>query len=252
MTAIIDIPTQYGLYVRESTEAQLAGVEFNSLQSQESYLRKRVAAKGPGSEVFRVYSDTESGTKLAGRDGLMRLVHDAEQGKIQVAVAYEMDRWARNANDYTSLKAQLASVGVRLESATLHFDDSPEGELMELQMAGFAQYFCRLVGRKVKTKRGEMAAKGMWLGGGLAFGYANNGGKLEVAPEEAAVVRQIFELFARERSTAVVRHRLRALGIKNRNKTDWNNTNISYILHNRTTSVSCSTTANGTGGRRSH
>jgi hypothetical protein len=44
----------------------------------------------------------------------------------------------------------------------------------------------------------------------------------------------IFELFARERSTAVVRHRLRALGIKNRNKTDWNNTNISYILHNRT------------------
>lgn len=145
-----------------------------------------------------------------------------------------MDRWSRNANDYITIKAKLVDAGVRLESAMLCFDDSPEGELMELQMAGFAQYFSRLVGRKVKTKRGEMAAKGMWLGGGLAFGYANNGGKLEVAPEGAAVVRQIFELFARERSTAVVRHRLRALGIKNRNKTDWNNTNISYILHNRT------------------
>jgi DNA invertase Pin-like site-specific DNA recombinase len=29
----------------------------------------------------------------------MRLVHDAERGKIQAVVAYEIDRWARNVAD---------------------------------------------------------------------------------------------------------------------------------------------------------
>ena len=90
----------------------------------------------PNGEVFAVYSDVESGTKLDGRDGLMRLVHDAEHGKFDVAVAYEMDRWARNANDYTSLKAKLTDVGVRLESATLHFDDSPEASSWNCRWLG--------------------------------------------------------------------------------------------------------------------
>jgi hypothetical protein len=122
---------------------------------------------------------------------------------------------------------------VKLESVSFQFGDSPEGELMEMQMAGFAQYFSRLVGRKVKTKRAEMAAQGMWLGGAMPFGYKNEGGKPVVVDTEATTVRLIFDLFARERSAAVVRHQLRARGVKNRSGSDWNNTNIAHILQNR-------------------
>jgi hypothetical protein len=110
---------------------------------------------------------------------------------------------------------------------------SAEGKLMESQLAGFAEYFSDLVSRKVKTKRAEMAAKGMFLGGGISFGYAKEGGKIVVVDAEAVTVRLIFDLFMRERSAAVVRHQLRARGVKNRAGKDWNNTNIAHMLKNR-------------------
>jgi len=223
----------WGIYVRESTEGQIDGVEYNGLDSQDSVCRKWVAGQGPNARVYGVYSDVESGTSFHGRDGLKRLLHDAQQGKIQGVVAYELDRWARNLHDYGTLKKQFAAVGVPLRSASVRFDDSAEGKLMESQLAGFAEYFSDLVSRKVKTKRAEMAAKGMFLGGGIPFGYAKEAGKIVVVDAEAASVRLIFDLFVRERSAAAVRHQLRARGIKNRAGKDWNNTNIAHILKNR-------------------
>jgi DNA invertase Pin-like site-specific DNA recombinase len=223
----------WGIYVRESTEGQIDGVEYNGLDSQESVCRKWVAGQGPSARVYGVYSDVESGTSFRGRDGLKRLLHDAQQGEIQGVVAYELDRWARNLHDYGTLKKQFAAVGVPLRSASVRFDDSAEGKLMESQLAGFAEYFSDLVSRKVKTKRAEMAAKGMFLGGGIPFGYTKEAGKIVVVDAEAATVRLIFDLFERERSAARVRHQLRARGIKNRAGNDWNNTNIAHILKNR-------------------
>jgi site-specific DNA recombinase len=78
-----------------------------------------------------------------------------------------------------------------------------------------------------------MASKGMWLGGGVPYGFTNDAGKLVVNADEAKVVRLMFELFVSERSHAAVRHRLRTLGIKNRQGCDWNATSITYILRNR-------------------
>jgi site-specific DNA recombinase len=224
---------KWALYLRESTEGQLEGVTFNSMESQETYMRKWVANGPQPGLVHAVYQDVESGTSMRGRDGLKQLLHDAAQGKFQAAVAYEQDRWARNSLDYQTIKKQLADAGVRLVSANSPFDDSPEGELMEGQMSHFHQYFSRLVSRKVKTKRGEMAEKGLWLGGRLPFGYAKRGDEIVVVQEEADVVRTIFELYARERSAASVRHQLRARGIKNRAGQDWNNTNLAHMLQNR-------------------
>ena len=233
MSAELHTTVFWGVYVRESTEGQIDGVEYNGLDSQESVCRKWVASQGPNARVYGVYSDVESGTSFHGRDGLKRLLHDAEHGKIQGVVAYELDRWARNLHDYGTLKKQFAAAGVPLRSASVRFDDSAEGKLMESELAGFAEYFSDLVSRKVKTKRAEMAAKGMFLGGGIAFGYAKEAGKIVVVDAEAVTIRLIFDLFVRERSAAVVRHQLRARGIKNRAGKEWNNTNIAHILRNR-------------------
>src|SRR5205814_862080 len=73
---------RYALYVRVSDAKQLAGVEYNSLASQEDMLRRWVAERpgGPG-EVYRVYADVESGTKIK-RDGLLELIADARAKKF--------------------------------------------------------------------------------------------------------------------------------------------------------------------------
>src|SRR5207237_2667902 len=98
-------PTRrYALYVRVSDAKQLAGREFNSLESQEMYLRRWVADHS--GEVYRVYSDTESGTKYEERVGLVALLDDARARRFDAAVAYNHDRWHRNVGIYISkLKA---------------------------------------------------------------------------------------------------------------------------------------------------
>lgn len=227
------LPLLVALYVRESTDAQLDGVRFNSLDSQESYLRDWLQREFPGAEVYRVYSDVESGTSMRGRSGLEELLHDARRKQFQIAAAYDIDRWSRSTRDYVTIKAALADVGVRFISATLRIDDTPEGELMEGQMAGFAQYFSRLVGRKVRIKRKEMVRNGLFPGGSRAFGLGTEEGRLVPDPVEAPQVVAMFEMFVQERSIAIVRDRLRAMGYRNRQGKEWTTTSLAYLLRNR-------------------
>ena len=254
MSALPEQVVNWGLYLRESDESQLAGVEFNSMHSQESYLRKWVASQSPNARVYDVSGDVESCTSLHGRDALMRLVHDAEHGKIEAVVAYEIDRWARNVADYTARSKGGSPPRGKARMRQLPFGDSPrrraDGGVW--QMAGFAQYFSRLVGRKVKTKRAEMAAKGMWLGGAMPFGYKNEDGKPVVVGAEAATVRLIFDLFARERSAAIVRHQLRARGASRTAPAPTGTTPTSRTFFKiASTSASCATPASPTADRRS-
>jgi DNA invertase Pin-like site-specific DNA recombinase len=80
------------VYVRVSTEQQLEGREYHSNASQQDFLIEWVARKG--GEVFRVYEDTESGTKFEERPGLMALVRDALANRFDEAVAYNADAGA--------------------------------------------------------------------------------------------------------------------------------------------------------------
>ncbi len=223
-------PKRWALYTRESTEEQLAGKAYDSHESQADFLRNWVKSKG--GTVYAVYRDTKSGTKLE-RDGLLHLLADAEAGKFDGAVAYDLDRWHRSIEIFALMKRLTRETGVRFESATQPFSDDPEGELMETQVAAFAQYYSRLVSRKVRIKRNTMVAKGLWRGGPIPYGYQAIEKKLSAHPEEAKVLCAIFELFLEHPSVAAVRERLRALGFVNRKGVSWSNSSLESILRNR-------------------
>jgi site-specific DNA recombinase len=221
----------FAIYTRESTEGQLTGKTYNSHHSQEDYLRSWVKAQG--GEVFAAYSDTQSGTKLDTRPGLLRLLADAQAGRFHRAVAYDIDRWCRSIEIYSIMKRVTRDSGVLFESATQRFNDDAEGQLMEVQTAAFAQYYSQLISRKVKIKREQMLGKGMWPGGHAPFGYVSVEKKLTPEPREAETIRRMFELFLEHPSRAALRHQLRALGIKNRQGKPWSDTSLEQILRNR-------------------
>lgn len=221
---------RWAIYVRESTEGQLVGKEYNSLQSQEDALRKYVAEQG--GEVYAVYSDTESGTKQ--RDDLTRLFQDGRAGRFQYAVAQDIDRWARNTLLWLTFQADLAKAGVEVLCASQRFDSStPEGKLMGVQLAGFAEFFSQLTSRKVKNKRAALASKGMWPGGRAPYGYALSNKKLVPTAAEAETVRLIFSLFVEHRSRAAVRNVLEENGVSKRSR-KWTNSSLEQVLRNPT------------------
>lgn len=221
---------RYALYGRVSDEKQLAGREFDSLKSQEAFLRRWVADKG--GTVFGIYRDTESGTKLEAREGLMRLLADAEARRFDMAVAYNLDRWSRDVEIHLLLKRIERDTGIRFISATQEFATSPEGELLEGQLAYINQYYSRVISAKVKLKNRLRVDRGEWRGGRRPYGYTSERGRLFVVPAEAAVVRQIFELYLECRSAVAVRNKLRALGIVNRQGKPWSNSTIEALLRN--------------------
>jgi site-specific DNA recombinase len=221
---------RYALYVRVSTLGQIEGVRFDSLESQEETLREFVSRHG--GEVTKVYSDTESGTKLDERPGLVALLNDTHSGLFDEAVAYHFDRWHRNIEIFAILRKVTRETGVRFVSATQDFSDDAEGRLIETQLAGFNAYFSDVVSQKVKLKRRLMAGHGAWCGGRVPFGYKTVEGMLIVIPEEATTVRHIFELYPEHPSATAVRNRLRALGIRDRTNRPWSTPSIASILRN--------------------
>ena len=230
--ARIDAATakRYALYVRVSDAKQLAGRDYTSLESQEGFLRRWAADRG--GEVFKLYTDTESGTLLEERGGLMSLLADAQAGRFDVAAAYNADRWCRSLEIHTIFKRIERETGVRFLSATQEFSDGPEGELLEGQIACISQYFSRVIGAKVRLKRRMKAERGEWNGGRRPYGYTSERAQLIVVPEEAEVVRQIFALYLEHPSATTVKNRLRALGVKDRRGKWFSNSSVECILAN--------------------
>ena len=153
-----------------------------------------------------LYRDTESGTKLEERPGLMKVIADAQAGLFEEAVAYNMDRWCRSVEIHVVLQRLEREYGVRFSSATQDFGDGPEGELLAGQIATINQYYSRLIGKKVRLKREMRFNLGKWNGGSAPFGYRSEAGDLKHRPDEAPVARQIFEMWMEHPSFASIRN----------------------------------------------
>jgi site-specific DNA recombinase len=94
------------------------------------------------------------------------------------------------------------------------------GRLTLNALLSFAQFEREVIGERVRDKIAAPKRKGIWVGGPAPLSYRSLGKKLEIAPEEAALVRKIFEDYLRlglmgELAAALeqkdVRPRLRAL-----------------------------------------
>lgn len=223
-------PKRFAVYVRVSTEKQLEGTDYTSLETQEDHCRRWVEARL--GTVVRVYKDTESGTKLEARTGFMALLAGAEAGEFDAAVAYNADRWCRSVEIHILMKGIERKRGVRFLSTSQEFGTGPEAKLLETQVAAFNEYFSALVGAKVRLKRRSRAQRGEWNGGRAPFGYAKVDKKLVPDPNEAPVLRQMFALYAEHPSAAAVRNRLRAMGAKDRRGGEWSKTSIEHMLRN--------------------
>ncbi len=136
------------------------------------------------------------------RPGLKRLLRDIQDGKIDIVVVYKIDRLSRSLADFAKMiqlfdryKASFSSVTQQINSAT------SMGRLMLNVLLSFAQFEREVTGERIRDKIAASKRKGMWMGGQVPMGYCVDNRKLVAVPEEAQVVRQIFDSFVATRST---------------------------------------------------
>src|SRR5664280_3453607 len=182
------------IYTRKSSEEGLEQA-FNSLDAQreacEAYIQSQ---KHEGWQMIATHYDDGgySGGNMD-RPALKQLMDDIQAGKVSVVVVYKVDRLTRSLADFAKLVELFDQHGVSFVSITQSFNTtSSMGRLTLNVLLSFAQFEREVIGERVRDKIAASKRKGIWVGGPVPLGYRSVGKKLEVVPEDAALVRRIF------------------------------------------------------------
>lgn len=198
-------------YARVSTEDECM---VNSLAAQASYFSGLIRGN-PDWEFAGIYADEGiSGTSEAHRKEFARMLEDCERGKIDIILTKSISRFARNTVTLLQTVRRLKTIGVevRFERENLSSLDAA-GELMLTVLTSFAQEESRSTSENVKwgIRRGFETGK---MNAFVLYGYRSVNGQLQVVPEEAAVVRLIFDNFLNGFTAAKTEKQLEEMGVK--------------------------------------
>lgn len=78
------------------------------------------------------------------------MLADAIARKFDVIIFHKIDRNARNEFNYYTFKHTLSTLGIGYEYAAQNIDFSPEGQMMESMLVGFAAYYSRNLAKETK------------------------------------------------------------------------------------------------------
>jgi site-specific DNA recombinase len=204
------------IYTRKSTEHNL-DLAFNSLDAQreacEAYIKCQ-AHEGWTLVRERFDDGGLSGASLE-RPALQDLLNRVRARQIDVIVVYKVDRLTRSLADFAKLVELLDAHDASFVSVTQSFNTtSSMGRLTLNVLLSFAQFEREVIGERVRDKVAASKRRGIWVGGPVPLGYRSVGKKLEVVPEEAALVRKIFSDYLRLGSIGALAASLNAEGLK--------------------------------------
>lgn len=202
------------VYTRKSSEEGLEQ-EFNSLHAQREAGLAYIASQK--SEGWLALPDQYDDGGVSGgtleRPALKRLLAEVEAGLIDVIVVYKIDRLSRSLTDFAKLVELFERHNVTFVSVTQQFSTTTSmGRLTLNILLSFAQFEREVIGERIRDKFAASRKRGLWMGGWPPLGYEVQDRKLVVVDKEAALVRRIFERFAKTGSVAIVTRELRAAG----------------------------------------
>jgi len=219
-------------YARVSMETDRLS---HSLSAQVSYYSDLIQ-KNPEWEYAGVYADSfVSGTGTEKRTEFQRLIADCDAGLIDIVLCKSISRFARNTLDLLETVRHLKELGIAVHFEKENINSlSGDGELMLTILASFAQEESRSISDNVKWGIRKRFENGEPCGRAPVFGYEWVDDKLVIVPEEAAVVRRIFQNFLDGKSRLETERELNAEGITTKGGGRWMDSNIRVILQNIT------------------
>ena len=180
-------------YARVSMESDRM---MQSLSSQISYYSELIQ-KNPQWQYVGVYADNFiSGTSTDKRTEFQRLVADCEAGKIDIVLTKSISRFARNTVDLLETVRRLKELGIEVRFEKERINSlSEDGELMLTLLASFAQEESRSISENIRWATQKRFEQGIPNGKFRVYGYRWEGDQLVPVPEEAAIVKRIFQNF---------------------------------------------------------
>lgn len=218
-------------YCRVSTDME---IQKKSLDTQIAAFNK-VIEEHPGWVLAGIYADKGiSGTTVRHREEFKRMIEDAKAGKIQYILAKSISRFARNTVDTLAYVRELKTYGVSVffEKEKLDTGNAVSEFLLSIFAASAQEEIISLSNNMKVGKRMRYAAGiTQWT---HVYGYrCAEDGTWYVDPEEAKVIRRVFDEYTSGRTLPQICKGLMEDGIPSSGgKTVWVPKSLADILHN--------------------
>lgn len=205
---------------------------LHSLSAQVSYYNSLIQSN-PEWLFCGVYADEAlTGTK-DNRENFQRLLTECCAGNIDLIITKSISRFARNTVTLLETVRELKNLGVDVyfEEQNIH-SISPDGEFMLTLLGSYAQEESYSASENQKWRIRKDYEQGR-LGSITMLGYErSNDGTLIIVPEEAEIVRMIFDDFLDGMGKNAIANKLLAMGVPTKGGGVWTAWSIRRILRN--------------------
>ncbi len=224
-------PKKAALYVRVSTNYQ---IDKDSLPMQRQDL-VNYAKLMFGIDDYVIFEDAGYSGKNTDRPEFQNMMKRIRNGEFTHLLCWKIDRISRNLLDFAAMYQELKDLNVTFVSKNEQFDTSTAiGEAMLKIILIFAELERNMTSERVTATMLSRAQNGLWNGGKVPYGYSYDKEQKEfsVNPEEAEIVKKIFDAYSNHHSIVTVARALNEDGYSSRAGNDWSPVSIFIILTN--------------------
>lgn len=197
-------------------------------------------AERNGHIIAAEYAEVAPGDNLAARPQAQRLLLDVMGGKYAGVYCMALDRLSRGAaEDQAAVMRAFQSSGTLLitPEKVYDFNQAADEDFGELRLM-FSRLEHKTIKRRMYAGRERSATDGWFIGNRVPYGYikvpaqGKDGPTLAVHPEQAEIVREVFQMYADGLSSHKICDDLNDRGIKPNFSDYWAPSTIRSMLKN--------------------
>lgn len=220
-------------YCRVSTDDE---EQLTSYEAQKNYYTDKIMTNKEWTMAGIFADEGITGTSARKRPEFLRMIRQCKQGKIDIVLTKSISRFARNTVDCLNYVRALKELGIAVifekeNMNTLEIDS----EILITMLGAFAQSESESISANVRwgirqaMKEGKATIQYKYL-----YGYRKgDDGKPEIIPDQAEVVRKIYDLFLSGTPVRGIQEYLNASAVPNINgESKWARSAIDSILTN--------------------
>lgn len=220
-------------YCRVSTQQE---EQLNSYEVQKRHYEEKINSE-PNWSLVGIFADRGiTGTSTKKREQFNKMIRLCRKGKIDMIITKSISRFARNTLDCIEITRKLREIGV-----DVYFE---EQNIHSIKLS--SEFYIAVFGSAAQNESENISANVRWgkeasaSKGNVTFSYKNflgyrkgEDGRPEIAPEEAEIIKTIYDRFLAGDSLSKIAAHLENVGILSpAGKNKWRCSTIRSILSN--------------------
>ena len=218
-------------YIRVSTDDQIEFSPDSQLEKIKLYAERNQMLL-PKEFIFM--DEGISGRNTKKRPAFNTMIGLAKRNPkpFDVILVWKYSRFARNREDSVVYKSMLRKeLNIDVISISEDVGDDKMSILFEAMIEAMDEYYSINLAEEVKRGMTEKAKRGGVLSI-PGFGYKIENGEYVIVPEEAEIIKKVFNDYANGKGFLSIAKALNAMGIKTHRNCKIENRTIDYWLHN--------------------